>query len=55
MCPVATFLRIYGDNIIECERAIELIAQAFVAEIQWVSSFLHKPQYHIIQNNEILF
>ncbi|MEA3341199.1 MAG: hypothetical protein U9R15_14645, partial [Chloroflexota bacterium] len=49
------FLRIHGDNIIECERALFLIADSFTAQVHPVASAPYMPQYEIRCNNELLF
>jgi len=38
-------LRIHGDNIIECERALELVAVALEAKYEFVTSPLYSPKY----------
>jgi hypothetical protein len=48
-------LRIHGDNIIECERALFLIADSFSASAQLVSSLPYLPRYEIRRNEETLF
>jgi hypothetical protein len=48
-------LRIHGDNIIECERALFLIADSFSANAQRVDSLPYLPRYEIRRNEEILF
>ncbi|MEY4904750.1 MAG: hypothetical protein RLZZ292_2565, partial [Bacteroidota bacterium] len=48
-------LRIHGDNIIECERALRLIALAYSAEIVSVSKILHLPIFTLVKDNKILF
>jgi len=52
--PVAS-LRIHGDNIIECERALLLIADSFSASAQRVASPPYLPSYEIRCNEETLF
>lgn len=47
------FLRIHGDNIIECERGLQLIADALSAKINYINSPLYKPLYEIERNNQI--
>jgi len=51
----AVSLRIHGDNIIECERALFLIADSFSASAQLVSSLPYLPRYEIRRNEETLF
>ena len=48
-------LRIHGDNIIECERALFLIADSFSANAQRVASLPYLPRYEIRRNEETLF
>ncbi|MFC1714365.1 hypothetical protein ACFL6S_11915 [Candidatus Poribacteria bacterium] len=48
-------LRIHGDNIVECERTIMLIAEAFSAQAHRVPSPLYLPQYEIRNCSETLF
>lgn len=39
-------LRIHGDNIVECERALEMLAESLgVADVGWVDSPLHAPKF----------
>lgn len=52
--PVAS-LRIHGDNIIESERALFLIADSFSASAQRVTSPPYLPSYEIRHNEETLF
>ena len=49
--PVVS-LRVHGDNIIECERALLLIADSFSASVQRVASPPYLPQYEIKRNKE---
>ncbi len=49
------FLRIHGDNIIECERALFLIADSFTAQVHPITSAPYMPRYEIRCNNELLF
>lgn len=50
-----TFLRIHGDNIIECERGLYLVASSFSADIHHLSSPPYMPQYEIRDKELILF
>jgi len=50
-----TTLRIHGDNIIECERGLHLIANAFGAELKLTASPLYMPRYELICNGTVLF
>lgn len=45
-------LRIHGDNIIECERTLLLIAGAYQAEPKHCSEYLFFPKYNINTKNE---
>lgn len=49
------FLRIHGDNIIECERGLYLVANSFSANIQHLVSSPYMPQYEILGNETVLF
>ena len=42
---MAPHLRIYGDNIIECERALRLIARAFTSNARFIPSLPNVPRY----------
>ena len=48
-------LRIHGDNIIECERALLLTADSFSATARWVASAPYMPRYEVRSDNETLF
>jgi len=48
-------LRIHGDNIIECERALFLIADSFAAHVHPIISAPYIPQYEIRCNSELSF
>lgn len=48
-------LRIHGDNIIECERALSLIADSYAARVHPIISALYMPQYEIRCDDELLF
>jgi hypothetical protein len=48
-------LRIHGDNIIECERALHLIALAYEAQIVRKSKCLYLPNYELSQSQNKLF
>lgn len=48
-------LRIHGDNIIECERGLHLIANSFSAKIQHLVSAPYMPEYEILDNRIVLF
>ena len=39
------YFRIHGDNIVECERTLELIKEAYDGELSLLDSPLYKPQY----------
>lgn len=47
-------LRIHGDNIIECERALHLISQAYKTEIVRSSYTLYFPSFKLINQNAII-
>lgn len=52
---MATVLRIHGDNIIECERALRLIAQSLALESSLVASPIYFPRYALTRESFILF
>ena len=41
------YLRIHGDNIIECERTLELIKKAYDGRIVLLQSPLYMPKYQL--------
>jgi len=41
------YLRIHGDNIVECERTLELIKKAYHGELILLKSPLYKPIYEL--------
>ena len=49
------FLRIHGDNIIECERGLLLICQSFDAEAHRASKNIFIPSYDIVKDETLLF
>ncbi len=48
-------LRIHGDNIIECERGLRLIAASFSATVHHLVSSPYMPLYEIVKDATILF
>ena len=48
-------LRIHGDNIIECERALKLISEAYKGNIVVNNKNMFMPSYSIVNNNENIF
>ncbi len=48
-------LRIHGDNIIECERALKLIELAYDAVTERVTYNIYLPSFKIIKNGKQLF
>ena len=48
------FLRIHGDNIIECERSLNLIVQAYGASPILESTSLYAPSFRLETEEEIL-
>ncbi|GIK41707.1 MAG: hypothetical protein BroJett011_55400 [Chloroflexota bacterium] len=52
---MSTPLRIHGDNIIECERMLFLIANSFSATVHQVISPPYLPQYEIRDESKLLF
>lgn len=47
-------LRIHGDNIIECERTLHLLSQAYKTEIVRCSNILYFPSFKLINQNAII-
>lgn len=47
-------IRIHGDNIVECERSLDLISSAYGIDPVSSSEVLYKPSYLIEGNQEIL-
>ena len=47
--------RIHGDNIIECDRCLDLIAHAFAAQAKLVSSDAFRPAFEIVKDGSVLF
>ena len=45
-------LNVYGDNILECEIASKLIAEAFDGNLQFDFGSLVTPKYSIIKDNK---
>jgi hypothetical protein len=48
-------LRIHGDNIVECERALKLIEAAYQATSESVSATIYQPQYRLKTAEKELF
>ncbi len=48
-------LRIHGDNIIECERALKLISLAYMGEVTAKPSNVFMPSYCIINGGKKIF
>jgi hypothetical protein len=48
-------LRIHGDNIIECERGLYLVADSFSANVRHLVSSPYMPQYEIFDDATVLF
>ncbi len=51
----STRLRIHGDNILECERTLYLISDAFNATVNPIPSAAYAPWYSIQTQNSTLF
>lgn len=50
-----TYIRIHGDNIVECERAMELIALAYNSEPVRIDSPIYMPAFRIMKSiNEFI-
>ena len=47
--------RIHGDNIVECDRCLDLIARAFTAQIRFVPSDCFCPAFEIVNGGNVLF
>ena len=43
--------RIHGDNILECERTLHLIAKSLNAEVSYQDSPIHNPIYLVYNPN----
>lgn len=47
------YLRVHGDNIVECERTLLLLSQAFDKEVQLIpASIVYKPIYELAINDK---
>lgn len=44
-------LRIHGDNIVECERTLKMIAEAFYSKYELLNSPVYFPKYSITTND----
>jgi hypothetical protein len=53
--PQTGFLRIHGDNVVECERGLHLIADSFSADIRHLVSPPYMPRYEIYAEGMLLF
>jgi hypothetical protein len=49
------YLRIHGDNIIECDRCLDLIARAFSAKVRLVPSSPFRPSFDVLNDDKVLF
>jgi len=51
---IIRYLLIFGDNILECERAAKLIARAIgeTEGLTWIDSPLHHPEYRLTSKTE---
>ena len=47
--------RIHGDNIVECDRCLDLIARAFTAQIRFIPSDCFRPAFEIVKEGTVLF
>ncbi|MCX6902957.1 MAG: hypothetical protein NTW03_05675, partial [Verrucomicrobia bacterium] len=54
MAPLVC-IRIHGDNILECERGLELIAEAFSATAKMVPCHPFLPVFSIVRAKDVLF
>ncbi len=48
-----TDFRIHGDNIVECERALELISTALGGRVVLIDSAPYTPKYQLTRNGEV--
>jgi hypothetical protein len=48
-------LKIHGDNIIECERALKLISLAYNATTRRKTNNLYFPTFEIVSNENVIF
>ena len=48
------FFRIHGDNIVECERTLKMISEAFGATYKLLDSPLYLPKY-LVENKDSTF
>ncbi|PJF38798.1 MAG: hypothetical protein CUN55_16240, partial [Phototrophicales bacterium] len=53
--PLPVNLRIHGDNIIECERGLNLIAESFGGTTRFVTNPPYMPRYEILNKDAIQF
>lgn len=47
--------RIHGDNIVECDRCLELIAHAFGAQVKLLPSEPFRPAFEVCKDGSVLF
>ena len=47
--------RIHGDNIVECDRCLDLLAQAFDAQVRFLPSDPFRPAFELAKDGKILF
>jgi hypothetical protein len=55
MLNVFDKFRIHGDNIVECDRCLELIAHAFGAQVRLLPSEPYRPAFEIFKDSNVLF
>ena len=48
------YLRIHGDNIVECERTLKMIGEAFKAKYDLMNSPIYFPKY-VIKTTDVVF
>jgi len=46
--------RIYGDNIIECERALALVAESLHAKVEYANGPIYAPICRLLENDKIV-
>ena len=47
--------RIHGDNIVECDRCLDLIARAFAAQVRLILSDPFRPAFEVVKDGSVLF
>ena len=55
MSDSETKFRIHGDNIVECDRCLDLIAQAFTAKARLIPSDSFRPAFEVVKDGTLQF